>query len=90
MAEFDQVNVLVVDPDAKVREGVETVLREAGFSNLRLGATLDDITDGVGEATPDLAVYCAAPSLAMATSARSWSCCVTALSATIPFYRSPS
>ena len=53
MAEFDQVDVLAVDPDPKVRENVETVLREAGFSNPRLGAGLDDITDGVGQATPD-------------------------------------
>ena len=53
MAEFDQVDVLAVDPDPKVRENVETVLREAGFSNPRLGAGLDDLTDGVGQATPD-------------------------------------
>jgi len=53
MAEFDQADVLLVDPDQKVREHVKTVLREAGFSNLRLGATLDVITDSVGEATPD-------------------------------------
>ena len=53
MAKFDQANVLLVDPDPKVREHVKTVLREAGFSDLRLGATLGDIAKGVGEATPD-------------------------------------
>ena len=53
MAEFAQADVLLVDPDPKVREHVKTVLGEAGFSTLRLGTTLDDITDGVGQATPD-------------------------------------
>ncbi|MDP6885170.1 MAG: hypothetical protein QF830_13640, partial [Rhodospirillales bacterium] len=54
MAEFDQVNALLVDPNPKVREHIEAVLRDVGFSQLRLGATLDDIKDGVDESTPDL------------------------------------
>jgi len=54
MAEFDQISVLLVDPGSKLRDHVVTVLREGGFSNLRLGATLANITDGVDEETPDL------------------------------------
>jgi DNA-binding response OmpR family regulator len=53
MAEFDQIEVLLVDPNPKIREHVETVVREVGFSKLRLGTTLDDIKNGIDEATPD-------------------------------------
>jgi len=52
MAEFDHINVLLVDPNPKIREHVKTVLRKAGFSDLRLGATLGAIEKGVSESTP--------------------------------------
>ena len=52
MAEFDHVNVLLVDPNPKIREHVKTVLREAGFSDLRLGDTLGAIEKGVLGAPP--------------------------------------
>ncbi len=53
MAEFDQISVLLVDPGSKVRDHVVAALREAGFSKLRLGATLGNITNGIDEETPD-------------------------------------
>lgn len=56
MAEFDHINVLLVDPNPKIREHVKTVLREAGFSDLRLGATFGAIEKGVSEATPNFLI----------------------------------
>ena len=53
---YDQVDILLVDPDRGSRDGIRNILHNSGFRGLRLGTTLADIREEFKEEMPDLLI----------------------------------
>ena len=55
-AQFDDVDLMLVDPAQGARESIRNILHNQGFRNLGMGARLKEIHQRFDDATPDLLI----------------------------------
>ena len=53
---FDQVDIVLVDPDRGSRDGIRNMLYNNGFRDLRFGLTMEDLREQFKLATPDMLI----------------------------------
>lgn len=53
---FDQVDIVLVDPDRGSRDGIRNMLYNNGFRDLRFGQTMADLREQFKSATPDMLI----------------------------------
>jgi DNA-binding response OmpR family regulator len=54
--QFDQVDIVLVDPDRGSRDGIRNMLYNNGFRDLRFGSNMEDLREQFKLATPDLLI----------------------------------